>query len=173
VHDITSPDHDWMSDLSDWDGEIVRTLLANEPGLELQPLEFLTPHKVSYIGEDLSDEYLRTLKRRLAAAGCHVDLVYSSNVDLDVLPRGINKGTASRWLARRWGFTHDQVFVSGDTGNDLAMFEQGFRGIIVGNAQRELKSLQGENIYHASRFYAAGVLEGLEYWLSGERRVAS
>lgn len=35
------------------------------------------------------------------------------------------------------------VIVCGDSGNDLGMFESGFKGIIVGNAQDELKDFQG------------------------------
>lgn len=156
----------WMRDLRGWDADAVRALLDKEPRLELQPDEYLTPHKLSYFGENLTDEFLSSLRRRLAEAGCRVDLVYSSNLDLDVLPHGVNKGSASHWLAARWGFRREAVFVSGDTGNDRAMFEQEFLGIVVGNARSELKSLRGERIYHASAHYAAGVLEGLEHWLS-------
>ncbi|MFU8773321.1 MAG: HAD family hydrolase, partial [Anaerolineales bacterium] len=38
------------------------------------------------------------------------------------------------------------------------------KGIVVGNADVELKRLKGPNIYHANNNYAAGVLEGLYYW---------
>ena len=45
------------------------------------------------------------------------------------------------------------------------MFEQGFRGIVVGNAHPELKALNGSDIYQAEGEFAWGVLEGLEHWL--------
>jgi hydroxymethylpyrimidine pyrophosphatase-like HAD family hydrolase len=45
------------------------------------------------------------------------------------------------------------------------MFHVGFRGIVVGNAQPELRALVEPHIYHATAPFAAGVLEGLDYWL--------
>ena len=104
-------------------------------------------------------------RRRLAAASCPVDLVYSSNRDLDVLPRGVNKGSATAYLASQWSFAGMRVIVSGDSGNDLAMFENGFLGIVVSNAHRELKRLDSSRVYQANRPHAAGVREGLCHWL--------
>ncbi len=54
----------------------------------------------------------------------------------------------------------------GDSGNDLSMFARGFRGVVVGNAQQELKSMTHPDIYHSDRSFAAGVMEGLEHWLN-------
>jgi hydroxymethylpyrimidine pyrophosphatase-like HAD family hydrolase len=91
--------------------------------------------------------------------------VYSSNRDLDVLPAGVDKGSAAAFLASHFGFQPRQVVVAGDTGNDASMFTHGFRGIVVGNAQAELKSLCSPDVYKSDGSYADGVLEGLEYWL--------
>ena len=59
----------------------------------------------------------------------------------------------------------ERVVVSGDTGNDLAMFQIGCRGIVVGNAHAELRQLDSEHIYQAEAGHAFGVLEGLEQLL--------
>lgn len=155
----------WLDDCPAWRANVVLELLGAKPELELQPHEFLSPHKISYFGNDLPDEYVQQLRQELEEAGCLADLIYSSQRNLDVLPRGANKGTASAWLAKQWGFDKTHVFVSGDTGNDLALFKQGFRGIVVGNALPELKSLCTGLVYHAEAPYAAGVLEGLQHWL--------
>jgi hydroxymethylpyrimidine pyrophosphatase-like HAD family hydrolase len=61
------------------------------------------------------------------------------------------------------------VVVSGDSGNDVEMFVpprdgSPYRGIVVGNADADLKRLKGEHIYHAQAACAAGVLEGLRFW---------
>ena len=76
-----------------------------------------------------------------------------------------HKGAAAAYLARRWSIDPQRVVVAGDSGNDAAMFHMGFRGIVVGNARPELRSLVSPDIYHATAEFAAGVLEGLEYWL--------
>ena len=92
--------------------------------------------------------------------------MYSSDRDLDVLPVGVNKGSATAWLASRWFFHPRQILVAGDTGNDSSMFTRGYRGIVVGNAHEELQSLPHANIYHSEHEYADGVLDGLRYWLT-------
>jgi hydroxymethylpyrimidine pyrophosphatase-like HAD family hydrolase len=101
----------------------------------------------------------------LEAVGQEVSLIYSSNRDLDILPAATNKGTAATYLARHWGIDRDNVIVAGDSGNDLEMFSAGFRGIVVANAQPELRSLHAGCVYHAQGEFAAGVLEGLRHWL--------
>lgn len=154
----------WPGDCGGWSPLRICAVLAEYDELQLQPDEFLSDHKISYYVNDASPELLEELRRRLSAACCRVELVYSSNRDLDVLPQGVNKGSAAAFLASHWSFAHDRVVVSGDSGNDLSMFEQGFRGIVVGNAHRELKRLDSPSVYQADRPHAAGVLQGLLHW---------
>lgn len=162
------PIGDWPQANDGWDAEKIIALLADFEKLELQPAEFLSDHKVSYYLHQAQPELLGEIKRVLTRAGYHVDLVYSSRRDLDVLPAGVNKGSASAYLAAHWCIEKQRVLVSGDTGNDLAMFEQGFRGTIVGNADNDLKRLNGSRVFHASRPFAAGVLEGLSHWIGAD-----
>jgi sucrose-6F-phosphate phosphohydrolase len=148
-----------------WEAAAVRVALSPLANLELQPEEFQSDFKVSYFLIDATADDLRTIDAALRHYGLACEVVYSSREHLDVLPRGVNKGTAARQLARHWQLDEGSVIVCGDTANDLAMFQQGFRGIIVANARDELKQLAGENIYLARRSHAAGVLEGLRHWL--------
>ncbi|MGG2476586.1 HAD family hydrolase, partial [Rhizobium sp. BR5] len=68
--------------------------------------------------------------------------VYSSDRDLDILPKAADKGAALAWLCGQLRIGLDESVVAGDTGNDRAMFElNGIRGVIVGNALPELVSL--------------------------------
>lgn len=150
-----------------WDAAVVRELFAEERRLKLQPERFLSPHKVSYYAEEATSEELTEWQRRLQAAGLRVRAIYSSQRDLDFLPAGCDKGTATAHLASEWGFIHERVIACGDTGNDFALFAQGFLGIVVGNALPELKTLDAPTIYHARACYAQGVLEGLKHWCDG------
>jgi sucrose-6F-phosphate phosphohydrolase len=160
---------DWPVRNPRWDCAAVRAICADLAELEEQPQEFVSSNKLSYFGHGLGGSFLSDLQRTLVAACGDVTIVYSSNRDLDILPPRTNKGYAARFLARRWGVAPKNVIVAGDTGNDVAMFSHGFRGIVVGNALPELKALRGPDVYHASACYAAGVLEGLQHWL-GQRR---
>jgi len=161
-----TPIDGWLDDCDEWQPLRICSVLAQYHELELQPAEFLSDFKISYYAEDAPIELIKELRHSLKAAGCDVELVYSSDRDLDVLPRGVNKGSAAAFLASQWSFTDDRVIVSGDTGNDLAMFENGFRGIVVGNAHRELKRLNSALTFQAKCTHAAGVLEGLSHWLT-------
>jgi sucrose-6F-phosphate phosphohydrolase len=148
-----------------WDPVAVRAALAPLAHLELQPDEFQSDFKVSYFLNDATADDLQTIDATLRHYDLACELVYSSREHLDVLPRGVNKGTAARQLAHHWQLDEASVIVCGDTANDLAMFQQGFRGVVVANAHEELKQLAGEKVYLARRSYAAGVLEGLLHWM--------
>lgn len=155
----------WPQTSNGWDAEGVRAVLTAHKELEPQADEFQSPYKISFYGYDLDDDFLAHLRRQFADLGYKVNIVYSSARDLDVLPANTNKGTAAAHLAGHLGISPTRVMVSGDSGNDLTMFQQGFLGIVVGNAHDELKALSGSNVYHATGEYASGVLEGLKYWL--------
>ena len=156
----------WPQLNGSWNPELVREVLAPLPGFEPQPDSAQTPHKVSYFVYDATEADLARWKTALEATGLSVNIIYSSDRDLDVLPQGVNKGKATTHLVRHWQIDPGRVIVCGDTGNDLSMFEEGYLGIVVGNALRELKSLDSPRVYHAQGEIAAGVAEGLRHWLT-------
>jgi sucrose-6F-phosphate phosphohydrolase len=169
--DICFPPHGnrlpgWPPAAGTWNEEVVRQVCAEFEEFELQPAEFLSPYKVSYYAVNLPEENVQLLSRRLEDAGLAATIIYSSRRDLDILPAGANKGTAVAHLAKHWGIDSRRVIVAGNSGNDLDMFRQGFRGVVVGNAHVELKALNDPNVFHANKNHAAGVLEGLKHWLA-------
>lgn len=159
------PIGDWPGEKPAWSRLGVCAALAGFDELEMQPAELLSDFKISYHVYDASDDLIGRFARSLERAGCRVELVYSSHRDLDVLPQGVNKGTASEYLAAEWDFRPEQVVVCGDSGNDRPMFERGFRGVIVGNARDELREIDSKDAYHARQCCAGGVLEGIVHWL--------
>ncbi|HEX2207474.1 MAG TPA: HAD family hydrolase [Longimicrobium sp.] len=94
-----------------------------------------------------------------------MDVVLSANVFLDVLPRGVNKGTTLRRVLRWMGGGEGACVVAGDSLNDLALFETGLRGIVVGNCEPALRARVApmDHVYPARGEGAAGVLEGLRH----------
>lgn len=149
-----------------WDLRQVESIVAKFPGVERQPPEFLHPYKSSWYLTDAAKEHLQELEQELQAAGLNVCVIYSSNIDLDVLPADANKGNALKWLADRLAIPLSGCVVAGDSGNDSSMFfVSGVRGILVGNARAELlEAVAGMGHYHARAEIADGVLEGLRHW---------
>jgi hydroxymethylpyrimidine pyrophosphatase-like HAD family hydrolase len=86
---------------------------------------------------------------------------------LDIVPRGVNKGSALRLLADRWHIEAEDTIACGDSANDISMLKHN-KAIIVGNAKEELLqwALQAGNgnIFLAKGFYAQGIIEGFAYY---------
>jgi len=149
---------------ANWDRRIIERVIARHEGLIPQPREFQSEDKVSYFFHEATAIELLELRSALTANGVRANIIYSSNRDLDIVPWGVNKGSAASFLMRKWSIPHHQVVVSGDSGNDLEMFLQGFYGIVVGNADSELKRLTGPTTYCSKLTYADGVVDGLQFW---------
>ena len=160
---------EWHEKISvDWDPAKACRVLESIPQVEMQPDDCQSDYKVSGYLYDAEQTQLDDLKQRLESAGIRAHIIYSSQRDLDILPGQANKGTAVEFYAGMLNIPTDRVVVCGDSGNDLALYQHGFRGIVVGNAHPELKTLSDANVYHATRPMAAGVVEGLKYWLDGD-----
>lgn len=102
---------------------------------------------------------------RAAVEAFDCDLLFSANRYLDVLPRGVNKGTTLLQLAEAEGFDLDSVVVAGDTLNDLSMYSTGFRGIVVGGAEPALieRVRKMPRVYIATDQGCGGILAGLAH----------
>lgn len=115
--------------------------------------------RCSYLLEDA--RLLDEIRARLAHL--EVDVLYSADRYLDVLPRGISKGDTLRRLAAHLGVPDEQVVVAGDTLNDLSLFETGYRGVVVGHAEPALLEATAGRplVHHATAPGAGGILEVL------------
>ncbi len=101
-----------------------------------------------------------------AVGGLDCELLYSADLYLDVLPRGVNKGSTLMGLIDHLGIPQERVLVAGDTLNDLSMFQQGFKGVCVGDSESWLlQATQGNaRVLHANSRGCGGILEALEYF---------
>lgn len=126
------------------------------------PPQYQTPLKVSYDvpGIDAYHQIIKELRRAEISA----KVIYSGGKNLDIIPAKAGKGNVINYLHQILQIDPEHVAVAGDSGNDLEMFVAPYRGIVVANADAELKQKQAGHIYHAQLRYAAGVLEGLRYW---------
>lgn len=144
--------------------------LEGVEGLEIQPDKYNTPLKVScYLDKAPDpDKAAALIRQRVADSGDAYQVVWSSGRDLDIIPAAAGKGKAIRFLLQYLQLSPLQVIVAGDSGNDRSMFDEFDHGIIVNNAQPELKRLSTENPqpshYFAQNSFASGVEEGLKYF---------
>ncbi|MFQ4144046.1 sucrose-phosphate phosphatase [Chlorogloeopsis sp. ULAP02] len=164
-------DSTWAEKLSQgWDRELVLSITDNFPDLQRQPDSEQRPYKVSFfLNQDAAVTVLSQLESELRSSGLNIKLIYSSGIDLDIVPHRSDKGQAVQFLRQEWKFLAEQTVVCGDSGNDIALFAAGNeRGIIVGNARPELLEWHNENPgdrrYLAKNFCAGGIIEGLRYF---------
>ena len=144
-----------------WPGEhVVAEALAGFEGLQRQ--EVPQERRCAYFCEahHIDDRVRRTV----ADLGC--DLLFSAGKYFDVLPRGVSKGRTLKRLVDHLGVDVEDVLVAGDTLNDLSMYEQGFKGVCVGDSEEGLLLATQElaRIYHAREPGAGGILEALSYF---------
>ncbi|MFV9685088.1 glucosylglycerol-phosphate synthase [Pseudomonas sp. NY15367] len=160
-----------------WPGES-QVASAIEPfGLERQDVP--QARRCSYFctPEQAANPALREIADEL---GC--DLLYSAELYLDFLPKGVNKGSSLQALADWLELDHDQVLAAGDTLNDLSMLSASFHGVCVGQSEAALleATRSHSRTLHASRPGCGGILEAFahfgflgEHGIAAERRQAA
>jgi HAD superfamily hydrolase (TIGR01484 family) len=158
----------------------VRHEMGHLPDLLLQPEERQTESKLSYHLAPGADHQrmLESVTEILDELGGRMQAVYSVGAPhgtglLDILPVGVAKDFALRYLHDHTGVDPEEIVYAGDSGNDLAAMLSGFKAILVGNAtpglREELTSRGGEmgvlgRLYFAEKLYVAGVLEGCRHF---------
>ena len=79
----------------------------------------------------------------------------------EVIQKGYSKATACEFIVDKLGFTKDQVYVFGDSSNDLAMFEYADHAVAMGEhaevlepyAEYVTKTVEEDGIAHAMSRY--------------------
>ena len=164
------PSSQWSKILAEgWNREKIVAIANKFSALQIQPESEQNPFKISYyLAPSVAKSTIVKLDEVLKAAGFELKFIYSSDQDLDLLPKNGDKGLAVKFLQDRWHISSRCTVTCGDCGNDIALFESADKGIIVGNAKLELlhwyKKNQTESLYLAKAYYANGVLEGLKHF---------
>jgi hydroxymethylpyrimidine pyrophosphatase-like HAD family hydrolase len=78
----------------------------------------------------------------------------------------VNKGSTLLALLQWLELSPETVVTAGDSLNDLAMFETGLPGVMVGNAEPALvRALPGlGRVYQARAHGCGGIVEGLRHF---------
>ena len=163
-------DHHWSSMLAKgWNRDLVCCIASNFPDLVLQPESEQNPFKVSYyLTAKAANTVIPQLEYVLSQNHLQTKLIYSFSSSLDIVPHNGDKGLALQYLQKKWRIEQEKTVVCGDSGNDISLFIRQEWGIIVGNAQTELRQWYQQNQtsfhYFAQSNYAQGILEGLNHF---------
>ena len=65
-----------------------------------QPTKFQHSYKRSYFFHDATEDLIREIEKDFEAAGMDINVVYSGDKFLDILPKWANKGNALQWLLK-------------------------------------------------------------------------
>ncbi len=153
------PIHSLQSDIEkNWPGRLkIAGLLKDVPGLTYQ--EVPQQRRCSFFVEE--PEVADVVAALVSDLNC--DVIYSAGKFLDVIPGEVNKGSSLTKLVSFLGVDEEKVLVAGDTLNDLAMYNCGFKGVVVGNAEAKLleATAGSDDILHADNPGAGGILEAI------------
>ncbi|WP_299051052.1 HAD-IIB family hydrolase [uncultured Polaribacter sp.] len=150
-----------------WDLESVEKIITSvDHPVSEQPSRFQHSYKRSYFFHDATNDLIAEIEENFTNAGMEVNVVYSGDKFLDILPKFANKGNALQWLLKRLNIKTNEVLVAGDSGNDSAMFDlKDVSGIVVANAHEELYAYtKHKKVYHSEREKGDGIIEGLVYY---------
>jgi len=131
--------------------------LADLDGLQYQ--EVPQQRRCSFFTNDPG--LIQEVTNRVNKLGC--DVIFSANKFLDILPKNVNKGSTLINLVKFLKADAETVLVAGDTLNDLTMYECGYKGVVVGNAEQRLLEATSDiaETYHAELEGAGGILEAM------------
>jgi sucrose-phosphate synthase len=163
--DLT-PDTAWEQHIDHhWNPQEIRTLLAEIPGLKMQPKNCQSAFKISYFIDPAAAD-VTEIRQLLLRNDQTVNLVFSFGHFLDVLPARASKGLALRWCADQFGIPLENTLVAGVTRADEDMLRGNTMGVVVANEQPpELSELSDvDKIYFSKNLYAAGILEAIEHY---------
>lgn len=113
-----------------------QVLRIEEPGrIDDTPLEGI----YKFVAFSESADKLNELRASFDAAGYVHSSSGSENVE--VMGKGVDKGSALRFLSSHYGIPKDEIMAFGDFTNDLSLLSAAGCGIAMGNAVPELKHI--------------------------------
>jgi Cof subfamily protein (haloacid dehalogenase superfamily) len=114
--------------------------------------------KFVMIFEDLEERLV--IYRRLADRK-DLSVTFFAEDNIEILPLGVNKGEAVKFIAAKLGIGMKQVMTFGDSDNDKEMIQEAGIGVAMGNAEENIKRLAGRITLHCDEDGAAAAIESV------------
>lgn len=144
-----------------WPGHLdIYNKLKNVKGLQWQEVPQMRRCSFFY-NEDTDLEQVSIISKSL---GC--DMLLSAEKYVDILPPGVNKGYSLQQLVKLLKIQSDGILVAGDTLNDLSLFNTGYKGVVVGQAETKLLDATRDmpHVYQAAKSGCGGILESFTHY---------
>lgn len=159
---------DWWADHIDhhWNPQRVRRVLANIPGLILQPKKEQSQFKLSYFYDARKAPPLDEIVDLIRLKELTANVFNSFGQFLDIVPSRASKGQALRYVAQRLDIPLENILVAGGSGADEDMMRGNTLAVVVGNRHHEELSqlVDQESIYFANQPHALGILEAIDHY---------
>ena len=149
-----------------WSIQRIHRILSQIPGLELQSKSEQTSFKASYHYEPKIAPTVEDIVSQLRQREITANVMLSFDQFLDIVPSRASKGQALRYVSQRLDIPLEQILVIGGSGADEDLMRGNMLAAVVGNRSHEDLSqlVDQERIYFASKKYASGILEALDYY---------
>jgi sucrose-phosphate synthase len=160
-------DNYWTDHIDqDWSKRKILHVLADFPGLQLQPKSEQTPFKISWYFDPEAGSDPENIISLLRQKELTVNVVLSFGQFLDIIPSRASKGQALRYVAHRLDIPLERILVAGGSGADEDMMRGNTLAVVVNNRHHEELSqlVEQERIYFAEQKRAGGLLEAFEYY---------
>jgi len=144
-----------------WPGHLeIYNKLKNVKGLQWQEVPQMRRCSF-YFDTDTDLEQVNYISKSLDC-----DVLMSAEKYIDILPPGVNKGSSLMQLIKLLQISHQDILVAGDTLNDLSLYNTGYKGVVVGSAEKKLIEATKDmsQVYHAGKTGCGGILESIEYF---------
>jgi len=162
-----TPDRAWAEHIDHlWKPRAIIRVLADLPGIKLQPKAELSRFKISYYIDPEEAPGLDEINSLLHQHELTANTFLSFGQFLDIVPMRASKGFALRWCADQWDIPLENILVAGGSGADEDMMRGNTMAVVVANRHHEELSglVDTENIYFATQPCAAGIIDAIEHY---------
>lgn len=149
-----------------WNPKAIRRVLADVPGLNLQPNTEQSRFKISYHYDANLAPSLEELNALLRQEDQAVNTNLAFGQYFDIVPARASKGLALRYFAQQRNIPLERILVAGGSGADEDMMQGNTLAVVVANRHREELSrlYEAERIYFAQQPHALGIVEAIEHY---------
>jgi sucrose-phosphate synthase len=149
-----------------WNPQMIRRVLAEQPGMKLQPKIEQTPHKISYYYDPRKAPSPEEINKLIRQKELTANVIISFGQFLDILPSRASKGQALRYVSQRLEIPLEHILVAGGSGADEDMMRGNTLAVVVANRHHEELSqlVEQDRIYFAEQPYAQGIIDAIEYY---------
>ncbi len=128
THVLSEHDNQMLRDYEHFTGHHYRIVTDIECALPEDPYKMLAIRYDSH--EDL-EAFQRDV---LSAYSDTISSFFSSDTYLEIVPKGVSKGSAIRWMCNYMGIPLENSVAAGDAQNDISMLEAAHIGAVMHNA---------------------------------------